>query len=450
MSSIRGRLFFILLVATGAIWFSAVLWIQHSTRTEVEVVLDARLAEAAQMVSSLLSDGRVEVAGAARTLAIAPGRTGSGYSRQLSCQIWSLEGAMVGASGSAPEGRLTEAETGYSENVVDGERWRVYTEVNEDLGVRVMVGDRLTVRERLVSDVTRGLLIPALAILPVLAGLIWLSVGQGLAPLYRMANALAARSADNLEPVRAGPLPPELRPMGAALDALFARVAAARDRERNFSAYAAHELKTPLSAIKTQAQVAAMAPDEDTRRHALAQIERGVARTDRMVRQLLELAAVDGAAHSGAGDIDIGDVLAGVLSSLERTAEAKQVHLRCTLPKALPMVPGDPVMGTLAVRNVVENAIGASSDGDTVEIRVAEAADFLRVAVLDRGPGIAEKDRSRITERFFRGANAPEGGSGLGLAIATAAMQQLGGAMDFRRRDTGGEQVTLTFRKAVA
>ncbi|WP_418592516.1 ATP-binding protein [Ponticoccus sp. (in: a-proteobacteria)] len=450
MSSIRGRLFFILLVATGAIWFSAVLWIQHSTRTEVEVVLDARLAEAAQMVSSLLSDGRVEVAGAARTLAIAPGRTGSGYSRQLSCQIWSLEGAMVGASGSAPEGRLTEAETGYSENVVDGERWRVYTEVNEDLGVRVMVGDRLTVRERLVSDVTRGLLIPALAILPVLAGLIWLSVGQGLAPLYRMANALAARSADNLEPVRAGPLPPELRPMGAALDALFARVAAARDRERNFSAYAAHELKTPLSAIKTQAQVAAMAPDEDTRRHALAQIERGVARTDRMVRQLLELAAVDGAAHSGAGDIDIGDVLAGVLSSLERTAEAKQVHLRCTLPKALPMVPGDPVMGTLAVRNVVENAIGASSDGDTVEIRVSEAADFLRVAVLDRGPGIAEKDRSRITERFFRGANAPEGGSGLGLAIATAAMQQLGGAMDFRRRDTGGEQVTLTFRKAVA
>lgn len=450
MSSIRGRLFFILLVATGAIWFSAVLWIQHSTRTEVEVVLDARLAEAAQMVSSLLSDGRVEVAGAARTLAIAPGRTGSGYSRQLSCQIWSLEGAMVGASGSAPEGRLTEAETGYSENVVDGERWRVYTEVNEDLGVRVMVGDRLTVRERLVSDVTRGLLIPALAILPVLAGLIWLSVGQGLAPLYRMANALAARSADNLEPVRAGPLPPELRPMGAALDALFARVAAARDRERNFSAYAAHELKTPLSAIKTQAQVAAMAPDEDTRRHALAQIERGVARTDRMVRQLLELAAVDGAAHSGAGDIDIGDVLAGVLSSLERTAEAKQVHLRCTLPKALPMVPGDPVMGTLAVRNVVENAIGASSDGDTVEIRVAEAADFLRVAVLDRGPGIAEKDRSRITERFFRGANAPEGGSGLGLAIATAAMQQLGGAMDFRRRDSGGEQVTLTFRKTVA
>ncbi|MEN9061184.1 ATP-binding protein [Ponticoccus litoralis] len=450
MSSIRGRLFFILLVATGAIWFSAVLWIQHSTRTEVEVVLDARLAEAAQMVSSLLSDGRVEVAGAAGTLAIAPGRTGSGYSRQLSCQIWSLEGAMVGASGSAPEGRLTEAETGYSENVVDGERWRVYTEVNEDLGVRVMVGDRLTVRERLVSDVTRGLLIPALAILPVLAGLIWLSVGQGLAPLYRMANALAARSADNLEPVRAGPLPPELRPMGAALDALFARVAAARDRERNFSAYAAHELKTPLSAIKTQAQVAAMAPDEDTRRHALAQIEEELPAPTAWCVNCWSWPPWT-ARRTVAPGTSISAMSWPESCPLSNGRhEAKQVHLRCTLPKALPMVPGDPVMGTLAVRNVVENAIGASSDGDTVEIRVAEAADFLRVAVLDRGPGIAEKDRSRITERFFRGANAPEGGSGLGLAIATAAMQQLGGAMDFRRRDTGGEQVTLTFRKAVA
>ncbi|QEW29577.1 ATP-binding protein [Roseovarius indicus] len=356
---------------------------------------------------------------------------------------------MVGASGSAPEGRLTEAETGYSENVVDGERWRVYTEVNEDLGVRVMVGDRLTVRERLVTDVTRGLLIPALAILPVLAGLIWLSVGQGLAPLYRMANALAARSADNLEPIRAGPLPAELRPMGAALDALFARVAAARDRERNFSANAAHELKTPLSGIKTQAQVAAMAQDEDSRRHALAQIERGVARTDRMVRQLLELASVDGAASAGGGVTDLGKVLASVASSLERSAEANGVELRCRFPKGAPMVQGDAVMATVAVRNVVENAIGASSAGDVVDIRVEEVADALQVQILDEGPGIVEADRSRITERFFRGNNAPEGGSGLGLSITMAAMQQIGGTIEFRRRDTRGEQVTLTFKKKV-
>ena len=262
-----------------------------------------------------------------------------------------------------------------------------------------------------------------------------------------MAQALAARSADNLEPVRAGPLPHELRPMGAALDALFARVAAARDRERNFSAYAAHELKTPLSGIKTQAQVAAMAPDEESRRHALAQIERGVARTDRMVRQLLELASVDGAASAGGGVTDVGEVLASVASSLERSAEARDVELQCRVSNDLPLVAGDAVLATVAVRNVVENAIGASSAGDVVVVRVDEATDTLHVLVLDQGPGIAEVDRSRITERFFRGNHAPEAGSGLGLSIAAAAMQQIEGAIEFRRRDARGEQVTLTFKK---
>ena len=259
MTSIRTRLFAILLLATGAVWFSAAWWIQHSTRVEVEQVLDARLAEAAGMVSSLLSDGRVELSSAAGAMEALTTRADQGYSRQLSCQIWSLDGTMVGASGSAPEGRLTEADSGFSETLVDGERWRVFTEVNERLGLRVMVGDRLAVRDRLVSDVTRGLLVPALTILPFLAGLIWLSVGRGLAPLSRMARALSARSADNLEPVEEGPLPRELHPMGAALNSLFGRVAAARERERSFSAYAAHELKTPLSGIKTQAQIAAMA-----------------------------------------------------------------------------------------------------------------------------------------------------------------------------------------------
>lgn len=445
MSSIRTRLFLILLIATGAIWFSAVWWIQHSTRVEVERVLDARLEEAAQMVSSLLSDGRVELSNPDKAVSAFTEQSVVAYSRQLSCQIWSLDGTMVGASASAPESRLTEAKSGFSENVVDGERWRVFAAVNEELGLRVMVGDRLGVRDRLVSDVVRGLLVPALAILPLLAGLIWVSVGRGLAPLSRMARALSARSADNLAPVQAGPLPRELRPMGAALDRLFARVAAARERERSFSAYAAHELKTPLSGIKTQAQIAAMAPDEETRRHALDQIERGVARTDRMVRQLLELAAVDGAAAESGGEILLGKVIREVCASLERAAKAKDVRLRVDLPESLPSISGSAVMATLALRNVVENAIAASPTGGTVEIRATVTGRAAQVSVLDEGPGIAEADRARITERFFRGSNAPEGGSGLGLSIALAAMEQIGGKIEFQPRERVGESVTLTF-----
>ncbi|WP_370281882.1 ATP-binding protein [Pseudooceanicola sp.] len=445
MTSIRTRLFVILLLATGAIWFSAVWWIQHSTRVQVERVLDARLAEAAQMVSSLLSDGRVELASAAEAVDAPANLTRPKYSRQLSCQIWSLDGAMIGASGSAPAGRLAEMQGGLSENVVDGERWRVHTEVNEELGLRVMVGDRLTVREKLVADVTRGLLVPVLAILPVLAGLIWLSVGRGLAPLDRMARALTERSADNLEPVDAGPLPRELRPMGTALNALFGRVAAARNRERSFSAYAAHELKTPLSGIKTQAQIAAIAPDEETRRRALTQIERGVARTDRMVRQLLELAAVDTVANESGERLDLRDVACSVGETLERVAYAKGVTIRIDLPREIPAVSGSAVTATMAVRNVVENAIAASPENGDIRIHAAATADVVRLSIKDEGPGIADTDRPRITERFFRGSGAPEGGSGLGLAIAEAAMTQMGGTVKFRRRRTVGEEVILIF-----
>ncbi|WP_341212837.1 ATP-binding protein [uncultured Limimaricola sp.] len=445
MRSIRARLFVILLAATGAVWLSAVWWIQHSTRAEVERVLDARLSEAAQMVSSLISDRRIDVALAGPlALDLPVPATGSDYSRQLSCQIWSLDGALLGASASAPSGRLSPDRTGFADSLVDGEAWRVYTMVNEDLGVRVMVGDRLTVRERLVSDVARGLLLPALAILPMLAALIWVSVGRGLAPLDRMARALGARTAEDLGPLSMGPLPREIRPVGAALDGLFARVAGAREREKSFTAFAAHELKTPLAGIKTQAQIAAMAPDEPTRRQALARIEAGVARTDRMVRQLLELAAVDGAPGEGGEITDMTRLVTDVAQEARRLASEKGIRISLGRMPELVCRAADPVLPAVALRNVVENAVLASPPGGEVEITGAMEDGRITLSVLDRGPGIPDTDRRRVTERFFRGANASSAGSGLGLSIARAALERLGGRICFQARPGGGEIVRIT------
>ncbi|PHP27394.1 ATP-binding protein [Limimaricola cinnabarinus] len=444
MTSIRVRLFAILLAATGAVWLSAVWWIQHSTRAEVEQVLDARLAEAAQMVSSLISDRRIDVTTAgpvARDLPVPA--AGADYARQLSCQIWSLDGALLGASASAPSGRLAAEQTGFSDSLVDGEAWRVYTMINEDLGLRVMVGDRLTVRDRLVADVARGLLLPALAILPVLAALIWISVGRGLAPLGRMARALGQRAAEDLGPVAAGPLPREIRPMGAALDGLFARVAAARAREKSFTAFAAHELKTPLAGIKTQAQIAAMAPDEATRRQALARIESGVARTDRMVRQLLELAAVDGAPAGGGEVIDVTRLVSDLAQDMQRLAAGREVRLVLKVAPGLFCRIPDPVLPAVALRNIVENAVLASPAGEEVVIEGVARDARITLSVLDRGPGIPEAERTRVTERFFRGTSAPAGGSGLGLAIAQVAVERLGGRLGFAPRTGGGEAVRI-------
>ncbi|MFX0546370.1 ATP-binding protein [Roseovarius sp. S1116L3] len=446
MNSIRIRLFAVLMLATGAVWLSAFVWIQQSTRAEVERVLDARLAEAGQMVSSLISDRRIDVAGAATIAEEMTGleSPGAAYSHKLSCQIWSLDGTLVGRSGSAPEGQLSAQDTGFADSIVDGEEWRVYSVVNEELGVRVMVGDSHTVRDGLVRDVTTGLIVPALLILPILAGLIWLSLRRGLLPLDRLARGLAQRGAADLDPVAASALPREIRPVGTALNGLFSRVSAAREREKAFTSFAAHELKTPLAGIKTQAQVAAMASDDATRAGALARIQQGVDRTDRMVRQLLSLASVDSSEGGERTPVDVAAVLRDVVEDLSRQAAAKEVAVEIEA-EGRDTIQSDPVLLTAALRNVIENAIAMTPRGSRVDITLGAAGDGLRIQVMDGGPGIAEADRAHVTDRFFRGSGARANGSGLGLAIARTAVERLGGHLRFAPREGGGEMVTLEF-----
>jgi two-component system, OmpR family, sensor histidine kinase QseC len=208
MRSIRLRLFAILLATTGALWLLAVMWTYFSVQHQVERVLDARLMEAARMVSSLLTDHHINVAAAVddtkATDAASPFDLQEDYRRQLSCQIWSLQGQLVSRSESAPRESLTDNRDGFSETIVDGVRWRVFAVVNPNLNARVLVGDSLEIRDRLVADVVKGQLVPAVAILPILAVLIWLSVGQGLGPLNRIAMSLGLRSADELHPLPAG------------------------------------------------------------------------------------------------------------------------------------------------------------------------------------------------------------------------------------------------------
>ncbi|MCA0921412.1 ATP-binding protein [Pseudooceanicola nanhaiensis] len=436
--SLRLRVFLILAFATAVVWLCAVIWIETSTRAEVERVLDARLSEAARMVSSLVADHRIELAGAhgAPVPVPVPFQAGEGYARQLSCQIWSLDGQLVGRSDGAPDGRLSGPDVeGWSDSVVGGEPWRVYTVINEPLGLRIMVGDSMAVREGLVRDVIEGLVLPALILLPLLAGLIWVIVAGGLAPLERFASGLAQRSPADLGPMPSGPIPREIRPVRDALDTLFEKLSAARDVERDFTTYAAHELKTPLAGLRTQAQVARMAPDAATRDAALAAIELSVTRTDRMVRQLLDLAEVE-RAEIETGPCDPAALVAAIAADLQPLAARREVTLRLDGEAAGPWETNGYLLST-ALRNVTENAVLATPGGGTVTLRWYDTAQGGEVTVSDTGPGIPDDLRARATDRFVRGSDGPPGGSGLGLSIVESAMARLGGDVVFERRADG-------------
>lgn len=445
--SIRLRLFLILALATGMIWASAALWTRAWTEARIERVLDARLSEAARMVASLIAEGSVDVGRAAEMAA--EGQDASpptattpvaAYEHRLSCQIWALNGGLLGRSQSAPAGRLSEA-TGFSDTVVGGEAWRVFTVEDEATGVRVMVGDTLVMRANLVGSVMAALAWPAALVLPALVALIWLALGRGLAPLDSLARVLAARPASDLSALPVGPNPRELRPLINGLDGLIARVAAAREAERTFTAFAAHELKTPLAGLKLQAQVAAMAPDAATRDRALGQLQRSVERTDRMVRQLLDMAAVDaGEAAPAEAPASLGAVVAGVVEDASARAQVAGVTLGLDLGAAGRAAVEQPLLLAMALRNLVENAITASPPSCEVMVSATQAPSGggCTIRVRDYGLGIPAEELPCVSARFARGRQAAGTGSGLGLAIVALAMERLHGRLSLGPAEGGG------------
>ncbi|MHB0952493.1 MAG: ATP-binding protein [Allorhizobium sp.] len=441
MKSIRLRLFTILLVTTSAVWLFATIWIYASTQAEVERVLDARLTEAARMVSSLIADHRIDAASAADAAASqSPSDSfeaakGS-YNRQLSCQIWSLQGDLLGRSESAPASSLAAHSDGFEETVINGERWRVYAIVNPTLGVRVLVGDSIEIRERLIGDVVKGLLLPAVVILPLLAVLIWLSLGRGLAPLNQIAASLSGRAATELHPVDDTAAPLEIKPIIMSLNSLFQRVGEARERERNFTAYAAHELKTPLAGLKTQAQIAIRSEDAAVQRQALARIATSVDRTSRMVRQLIDMAAVDSTdVAMEPEEVDVALLIGDIASELEGVTASKDVRVvtLADAPDRACSVRTDRTLLRLALRNILENAVQHSPEGGEVTCRVAASENGATIEISDQGPGIEPAEHERVKEKFYRNSRAGSIGSGLGLSIVQMALERIGGSIAFSR-----------------
>lgn len=444
MSSLKRRLVLILLAATGVIWLCATGWIYASSRTELEHVLDTRLQEAARMVHSLVAGGNIAAAAA---VAQAAGPPDAGYERQLSCQIWSLDGRLVAKSGGAPEEALAGPAEGFSERTVNGEPWRVYTILDPDKGVRVMVGDRIGLRDRLVRDLVAGLLAPVILIVPLLGLLIWISVGRGLAPLNAVAGDIAARDGEDMRPVAPAAAPAEIRPLLEAINGLFAKVEAARRQERDVTAFAAHELRTPLAGLKTQAQIALAAPDAPTREGALRHILVSVDRTTRLVRQLLALAKLEGTPApplEAAGETDAGALLRDIV---RQTAKPEAIHVVVDETLDTVKLKGDREALHLMLRNLHENAIEHMAGGGSIAWGPCAGG----LCVEDEGPGIHEDELPLVTRRFYRGRSRSGAGSGLGLTIATMAAARAGARLTLEnRRDRGGLRASIVWQRGAA
>ena len=307
------------------------------------------------------------------------------------------------------------------------------------------MGDRLGLRDRLVSDLIKGVMAPALLIAPLLGLMIWICVSRGLGPLQSIASDLRRRGADDMSPVDASRAPSEIQPLTDALNTLFGKVALARRHEREITAFAAHELRSPLTALKTQAQVALAANDPAVSRAALHQILLAVDRAARLVRQLLTLARLD--AQDQIEDVVPVELQPLIDDVVRATPHADGVAVIVDQTLAHVTWTGNRECFELALRNLHENAVQYLRGGGEVCWR-ADAAGHM-IVVEDTGPGVPDDEIGQIGQRFFRGRNKSPIGSGLGLAIATLALKRTGAELRLANRtDRSGFRATIRMQRA--
>lgn len=467
--SIRRRLLVMLISTILLVWLAVVLLVYIAAEHEVEEIFDADLARSARILHSLLQhevEEEQEMALKARDviaelgaggIAAYPGLAGilDEYvtldgKEQLELAGTSLDADLRGGSGglafiaryadgtvmmrdhSAPE--IPVAADGFADMRLGDESWRIYSLRDPHNGFIVQVGEKQGFRAGLVRYITRNTLMPILLALPVLGILVWVVVGHALAPLRRVTQEVSMRAPDALEPIDDTRTPPEIHGLLRALNTLFERVAATLRHERQFTADAAHELRTPLAALKTHLQVAQAGTAETRTRQSLTQALDGVDRATHSVEQLLLLARADADQERAlvGADTDLRDVAVSVVSALSQQAVERDIDLGLDAPGSV-CARGDASALQMLLKNLVDNAVRYTPVGGTVTVAVGSDRDGSWLEVADDGPGVALDERTRIFSRFHRGAGeqaAGTNGSGLGLSIVRRIADLHGASID--------------------
>lgn len=439
-ASLRRRLMFLLLSLVTVLWLATAVTSYFDTRHEIDELFDAQLAQAAQLLLAQASHDIREIGDSGEDR-----REYHKYQQKVAFQIWDEKRNLLLRSAGAPLTPLAGKEAGYSDSRIEGHAWRVFARWDERHEFQIQVGERYAVRDELAGHVALRMLYPLLFALPLLAVLIWLSVGRGLAPLRRVSAEVMARAPQNPEPLEVENVPAEIRPLVQSLNTLFGRVRQAFENERRFTADAAHELRTPLAALKTQAQVALRAADEEQRRLALQQVLQGVDRATHLVEQLLTLARLDPQTALPAKQLSLRAIATQVLSELAPDALAKGIEIALE-DGAEGLLMGDATALDILVRNLADNAIRYTPRNGRIQVVVREEHGQVVLQVTDSGPGIPPEERSKALQRFYRVLGSGESGSGLGLSIVQRIAELHGAGVLLETPESGvGLRVRVIF-----
>ncbi|HVV69728.1 MAG TPA: ATP-binding protein [Gammaproteobacteria bacterium] len=344
---------------------------------------------------------------------------------------------------------FTHAPNGLSQGFDNNNAWRIFVTTDPENKSKVVVAEKYNFRNLLAGHVSQESFFVMLISYPFLGLLIWIIISRGLSSLRKISEEVQLRAPDHLEPIDATQVPVEIKTIVEEWNKLFSRLQEAFAREKRFAADAAHELKTPLAALKAHTQVALNATSDAEREAALRKILTGVDRSAHVVQQLLTLSRMGhGLALEHTGTVNIVKQSQEVIAELAHEVLAKDSEIELISPEKEPLVQGHSTAIAILIRNLVDNAIRYTPAGSLVQVIIEESADKVLLKVIDNGPGIPEHLHQQVFERFFRMIGNKSPGSGLGLGIVQQIAEVHHAVISLSTAPSGqGLQVTVAFPK---
>mgnify|MGYP003085365801 FL=1 len=431
-TSIRKRL--ILYIGSGMLleWFAANAVSLAMALHELNESADSQMSDLAQSLPYIEPEKAVLLPKVKKSLG--KGHTGFAEDKQNGISVWNADGRLLLSDKRGKEIPFRKI-SGFTDI---GKPWqekslRVIYYHDGKTGQTVAVAQPWRNRLEILWNIVWAHLAASLLVLPLMVLLLHLAVKRSIYPLKELASELSERRADNLAPVSRA-VPQETQTLVDALNRLFARVQTSIEREQRFTSDAAHELRSPLAALKVQAEVLALSDTAEQPYH-LQQIQQSLNRAEHLINQLLTLARLDPEQGlKNTAPINWESLSSQVLQNTNLSAREKRIRLKREFLAEPPLLQGDDALLQLMLRNLLDNAVRYSPENS--EVGLYFHAD--RIEVRDQGTGIAPEHLSRIKERFYRPAGQNAQGSGLGLSIAEHIAKLHGLTLKLENRDGGG------------
>ena len=446
--SLRWRLLGLVSIAAVLIVGLAAALSYQQARHEVQELMDGQMTRMARLMLAQVQEDATHLMNLPGFLAAQRGFRTSHSELTLEYQIGKPDGTVLVRSEGIPVDAFANA-LGFSTFIYENKPWRNLILETTDGAYRIQVAQSIRKRDKEALEISRKTTLPLAVVFPLLLVAIYFSVRRGLKPLDELAHDVSCRSPENLSLLPDEATPREVQPLVTALNRLIFRVNNSLENERRFTADAAHELRTPLAAVRIQTQVAMLSEDAEKRNHALAQALAGVDRSTRLVEQMLRLARLDPLARLLTPEkVDLAELVRDVVAGLRDASSATAITV--DLDETVSLIDGDVGLLEIALRNLVDNSLRYSAPDSSVMVFLRSETVVLVMGVSDNGPGVKAEELPRLVERFYRGASVQAEGSGLGLTIVHRIAELHGARLELANREGGGFQACLRWPELIA